>query len=107
MGLLNEAGSAFLKFSEKVVEKTEEFTRIARLHLEIRRLEDDAAGIERELGQIVLSRRDSGASSMDLSDEGITGLAGRVADIKTRIARRREEIEALRFAHRGNNNDEI
>ncbi len=107
MGLLNEAGSAFLKFSERVVERTEDYTKIARLFLEIRRLEDESSGIEREIGRTALSKKEGGATSMDLADGAFTVQADRIMDIKAKIARKREEIDSLRFARRGNYNDEI
>ena len=98
MSFLKDAGKTFIKFSETVVEKTEEYTRIAKLILDIKKLENAIESLHNDIGQYVVKRINEGASSIGTADEPIKGCHEKISENKKLIDAKRHEIEMIKKA---------
>ncbi len=98
MGLLGDAGKTFIKYSEKIVEKTEEYTRIAKLTLDIKKCDESITQAQADMGRYVMQKIDEGATELSLSDDYIKTTAGRINELKESISRKRQEIRDIREA---------
>ncbi len=98
MSFLKDAGKTFIKFSETVVEKTEEYTRIAKLILDIKKLENNIEGLHGDIGQHVVRKIDEGASSVNTGDELVKSCYEKISEDKKLIDDKRKEIEMIKKA---------
>jgi hypothetical protein len=99
MSFLKEAGKSLIKYSEKIVEKTEEYTRIAKLILDIKNMEGKIESVHIETGQYVMKKIEDGADSIDLrNDETVINKARMLSELKNAIRGKRNEIEEMKKA---------
>lgn len=98
MGFLKDARRSFLKYSEMLVDKTEEYTRLAKLSLEIKRLEYTIEKNHIEIGEYVSSKIEEGARELNLEDETISTRHHNISASRETIAARRKEIEEIKQA---------
>lgn len=96
MGILKDAGDTLAKYGEIFINKTEELAKIAKLNLDIKRIQLDQGIAEKELGRHVITQMDGGATSIDVSDQKVKDLHGRVADYKKAIEVKKAEIEKIK-----------
>ncbi len=96
MGILKEAGESIMKYGEILIAKTEELARIAKLNIDIKRLQLDIGIAEKELGRFVLGKIKSGAASLDLNEAEIKKLNERVNALNAQIQGKREEIDKIK-----------
>jgi len=96
MSILKEAGDSFLKYSEIIVSKTSDYTRIAKLNIDIKRIEMEIDRTEKELGAFVLGKIESGASSIDATDQALKYICDKIKKHKSDIDSKKNEIEALK-----------
>ena len=98
MGTIGNVGKVFLKYSEEFVNKTEIYARIAKIYLDINRLETEKNKIFRDLGKMVITEIESGKTAISAQDETISRYAADSHRIDAEIASKREEINALKNA---------
>ena len=96
MGILKDAGDAIAKYGEIIVNKTEELAKIAKLNLDIKRLQLDQGIAEKDLGRHVIARIDEGAGSIDSSEQKVKEIHGKVAELKKCIEEKKAEIEKIK-----------
>ena len=102
MGFLRDASESILKYSGILVNKTEEYTRIAKLNLEVKKVESDIDKREMEIGEIVVDHFDSGQSTIDLNNQKLKELIEQIRTMRSDIERKKDEIEALKKQAEGN-----
>ena len=68
MGLFKDAGESFLNFSERFLDKTEQVAQIARLTMEIKKLEHSIKEVYLDIGKYVYEAVLSG-NAFSESDE--------------------------------------
>jgi hypothetical protein len=107
MGILKEAGETILKYGEIIIIKTEELARIAKLNIDIKRLQLDIGIAEKELGRYILKKIQNGSTSVDLTEAEITNLNDRVNTLKKEIQAKRDEIEKVKSASNVKNSDSV
>ena len=95
MGILKEAGESIMKYGEILIAKTEELARIAKLNIDIKRLQLDIGIAEKELGHLVLKKIQSGASSLDLNESEVKKLNERVNALNSQIQAKREDRKSV------------
>ena len=100
MGIFKDAGDAFIKYGEILINKTEELARIAKLNLDIKRLQIDVGIAEKELGRYVLSTIESGASSVQATDPHVRKGIDKVKSLQAQIQEKKDEIEKIKAAAR-------
>lgn len=96
MGTLKEAGDSFMKFGEMLFHKTEELAKIAKLNIDIKRLQYEMGTAEKELGRYVLGKVETGAASVDLSDPRIGEFVEKVNTLKSQIQSKKEDIDRIK-----------
>src|SRR5271169_2086334 len=95
MGILREAGESIMKYGEILIAKTEELARIAKLNIDIKRLQLDIGIAEKELGRFVLKKIQSGAANIDLNESEVKKLDERVNALNAQIQAKRDEIDKI------------
>ncbi|HNU91449.1 MAG TPA: hypothetical protein PKO25_06220 [Spirochaetota bacterium] len=98
MGFFKNAHKSFIKYGEMLVDKTEEYTRLAKLSLEIKRLEYTIEKNHTEIGEYVSGRIEEGAREISLEDEAVQARYRNIVDCRDTIASRRKEIEEIKQA---------
>ncbi|HPJ37906.1 MAG TPA: hypothetical protein PLT75_05650 [Spirochaetota bacterium] len=96
MSFFKEAGDSLVKYTEKIVNKTEEYAKIGKLTLDIKKLEGSIDKINKELGEYVMSRISEGSDSLSFSDEIIIEKSQMIRDNLSTIESKKAEIEELK-----------
>jgi hypothetical protein len=96
MGILKDTGETLIKFGEIIVNKTEEYAKIAKLNVEIKRFQIDQGIAEKELGRHVISKIENGAPTIEASDPKVKELHETVKTLKNKIEEKKAEIEKVR-----------
>ncbi len=104
MGTFKEVTDTLLKYGEIIVHRTEEYSRIAKLNIDIRRLYGSIERIEKELGSMLIDRIKNGETTFSSQDafikernDKINGIYQDIEAKKTQI----DEIKAARNADQG------
>jgi hypothetical protein len=105
MGILNDAKDTLLKYGGIVVQKTELYTRIAKLNIEIQRLTIDVDKSKQAIGTLVLDRITNGDTTLKLSDASVKELADKVKDLQEQITLKQKKIESLKNEDAREKND--
>jgi hypothetical protein len=96
MGILKDAGDTIVKYGEIIVNKTEELAKIAKLNLDIKRIQIDQGIAEKELGKYVIASIEGGASSIDAADPKVRELMDRVSTFKNKSQEKKTEIDRIK-----------
>ncbi len=96
MGILRDASESILKYSGILVNKTEEYTRMAKLNLEIKKIEGDIDRVHREIGAYIEEKANGGASSIEIGDDSIQGHLASIKEFRSSIGSKKDEIEELK-----------
>jgi len=100
MSFFREAGDSLIKYSEIIVNKTEEYTKIAKLLLDIKKLESDIEKNQSDLGKFVIVCLENGQKTLDLSDLHVSDFFRKIKEDKSVIETKREEINIIKQAGR-------
>jgi hypothetical protein len=103
MSFLRDAGDSLVKYSEIIVNKTEEYTKIAKLMLDIKKLESDIEKNQSKLGKFVIVCLENGQSNLDLADLHVVDFFHKIKDDKVTIDAKREEINIIKQSGRSEN----
>ena len=103
MSFLKEAGDSLIKYSEIIVNKTEEYTKIAKLLLDIKKLESDIEKNQSELGKFVIVSLENGQKNLDLADPHVADFYKRIKEDMACIETKREEINTIKQSGRSEN----
>ncbi len=95
MGLLKDAGESLLNFSERFLDKTEELAQIARITMEIKKLEHSIKEIYLSIGRFVYDQVMDG-KSISNTDDFITGAIATINEHKAKIQEKQNEIENIK-----------
>lgn len=98
MSFFKEAGDSLVKYTEKLVNKTEEYAKIGKLTLDIKKLEGSIDRTNKEIGQYVISKISEGSDSLSFSDELIREKSVLIKENLATIDLKRAEIEELKKA---------
>jgi len=96
MGFLKDASESILKYSGILINKTEEYTRIAKLNLEIKKLEGDIDKLQAEVGRVIEDMANTGAASADMNDSKIAKLLESIKELRSTIGSKKKNIEELK-----------
>lgn len=103
MGFFKDASESLFKYSEKLVNKTEEYAKIAKLSMDIKRFESSIEKIYMEIGEFVKKKIDQGESTINVNDKFLSEKSASIEEIKKNIDAKREEIAAIRKAQPSSN----
>ncbi len=103
MSFLKEAGDSLIKYSEIIVNKTEEYTKIAKLLLDIKKHESDIEKNQSELGKYIIIALENGQKNLDLADPHVADFFKRIKENRVGIETKREEINTIKQSGRSEN----
>ena len=86
------------KYSKKVVGKTGEYSKIAKLTLNIKKNEGSIEQIQTEIGRYVLEKIEKGETTLELGDATIKEFTDRIKEYEEIINAKKIEIEELKKA---------
>ncbi len=93
MGIFKDAGESLLKYGEIIVNKTEEYTKIAKHTFDIKKLEGDEEKIKVQIGKIIIEKLEKGEIKADLKEKEISRLYDEIIIIREKIKSIKAEIE--------------
>lgn len=95
MGLLKDAGDSLINFSERFLDKTEQLAQIARITMEIKKLEHSIKEIHLNIGKYVYDCV-IGNQQISNTDEFITGAIASINEYKAKIEDKQNEIQIVK-----------
>ncbi len=93
MGIFKDAGESLLKYGEIIVNKTEEYTKIAKHTFDIKKLEGDEEKIKIKIGDFIFDKLEKGEKGADLKDREIGNLYNEIISIREKIKSIKADIE--------------
>ncbi len=96
MAFIDDVKHSLLKVSKKIVDKTGDYSRIARLTLDIKKYEGDIEKKLIEIGKIVLAKMEDGEGSLDMKETTLIDIRAKIKTCEADIKTNREEIEKLK-----------
>ncbi|MFW5770073.1 MAG: hypothetical protein ACOCX9_01430 [Spirochaetota bacterium] len=103
MSFFNEARDSIMKYSEKFVNKTEEYAKIGKITMDIKKMENSIEKAYTELGKIVFEKISHGASEIKADEDSINQQVKDVQSYNKTIDEKRKEIEDIKKQYRGTN----
>ena len=96
MSIFKEAGDSILKYGEIVINKTEEYTKIAKLKLEIKQLEGEIEKCHIRAGRLAASEHQKGQPTFDLTQNEIKEIVEKIDSLNEKIEMKKREIESVK-----------
>ena len=96
MSFLKSAGDSIIKYGEIIINKTEDYARIAKLKIDIKYIEDEIEKCYKNAGKIVISEYDNSADSFSVDVNSIKSIAESINKYKTQIEEKRHDISELK-----------
>lgn len=96
MSFFKEAGDSILRYTEKIVNKTEVYAKIGRLVLDIKKIEAEIYKTQKELGEYAYNKFNEGAQAIEAADPAVSPKCDSIRQYHDAIARKREEIAEIR-----------
>ncbi len=96
MSFMKDIKSTFLKYSEKIVNKTDNLTQIAKLNIEIKKSLTAIEDAKTRIGDSVLKKHESDADSIQFKDNEIAGDLEKIDNLKIRINELKISLEEVK-----------
>ena len=100
MSFIKEAGDSLLRYTEKIVNKTEEYAKIGKITLDIKRLESLVQKTYKDMGEYTFNKLNEGSSSVNIDDVFISEKCNLIKKTSETITQKRSEIEDIRQSSR-------
>ena len=100
MSFIKDAGDSLLRYTEKIVTKTEEYAKIGKITLDIKRLESQIQKAYREIGEHTFNTLNSGIGTIGIDDVIISEKCNQIKDTTESIRLKKNEIEEIKKAAR-------
>lgn len=100
MSFFNEARESIMKYSEKFVNKTEEYAKIGKLTMDIKKNENSIEKAYAQLGKNVFEKITLGASEIKADEETISQQVEAIHSYNKTIEEKRNEIEEIKKYYR-------
>lgn len=107
MSIMKDLGRSFLKYSEKVVNKTDNLTRIAKLNIEIKKALTAIEDTKTRIGDSVLKKYESGSESINFTDSGITDDLQTIGELKSKIDDLKNALDEVKKKKEPSENNEV
>lgn len=96
MSIMKNIGRSFLKYSEQVVNKTDSFTQIAKLNIEIKKALSEIEDAKTRIGNFVAEQHAAGKESVKMNDSGISADLLIINELKTKIDSYKKDLEEIK-----------
>ena len=102
MSMMKDFGRTFLKYSEKIVNKTDDLTQIARFNIEIKKALGEIEDTKTSIGDLILKKYESGDDTISLSSDDLTVYFDKINQLKEKIEARKKDLEAVKIKNKTN-----
>jgi hypothetical protein len=96
MSFFKDAGDSFLKLSGKLYNKTEGYTKIAKIVIDIKKIESDIKSQKIILADFILSKVDSGEKQIDLENEKVLTSVNLIKSLSEEVSACKKTIEKIK-----------
>jgi len=96
MSIMKDIGRSFLKYSEKVVNKTDNLTQIAKLNIEIKKTVTAIEDTKTKIGNSVLKKYESGSETISFTDSEITEDLQLIGELKGKIEGLKKALDEVK-----------
>jgi len=96
MSIMKNIGRTFLKYSEQIVNKTDNITQIAKINIEIKKSLSEIEDAKTKIGDYIASLHESESDSVFLNDENISADLQIIDDLKSKIKGLKETLEEIK-----------
>lgn len=86
----------FLKYTEKVVNKTDSLTQMAKLNIEIKKSLSEIEDSKTRIGDYIAGLYESGAESVSLNEKGIADDLQNINNLKAKMKQIKKTLEELK-----------
>lgn len=93
MSITKDIKRSFLKYTEKVVNKTDSLTHIVKLNIEIKKSLADIEDLKTKIGNNIVDLHESGKKSIMFNDKSISDDLDNINNLKTKIAEIKKTLE--------------
>lgn len=96
MSFIKQTGESIMKYGEIIVNKTEGYTRIAKLKLDIKRLEGNIEKCHIKAGVLTTEEYKNGTTSLDLTKSEMKEIVEEIERHTNEINAKKQEIEEIK-----------
>ena len=96
MSYLKKTTESLLKYSSKIANKTESYTKVAKVMLEIKKLEGNLEKTLKDLGQYAIERFENQDKTIELNDSKVNEFLNKAKGFKIRINIKKDELQKLK-----------
>ena len=93
---MNDIKRTFLKYTEKVVNKTDSLTRIAKLNIEIKKSLSEIEDFKTRIGSNIVDLHESGKDSVMFNDKSIADDLHNINNLKSKINKIKKTLEEIK-----------
>ncbi|MFA5518873.1 MAG: hypothetical protein WDA74_06415 [Spirochaetota bacterium] len=96
MSITKDIKRSFLKYTEKVVNKTDSLTRIAKLNIEIKKALAEIEDFKTRIGSNIVDLHESGKDSIMFNDKSISDDLHNINNLKAKINEIKKTLEEIK-----------
>lgn len=93
---IEEIKDNIIKFSKNFADKAEDYAKIAKLQIEIKKIEAEVIVQYKNLGKEVYAERENGKDTISLNEGSILEVNQKIAEMKSKIDGKKAEIEKIK-----------
>ncbi len=93
MSFLADKTKNLVDLGKTIKNKTQEYSTIAKLTLDIKKFENEQEKSQIEIGQYVLEKIKAGDTTLELNDEKLTTHSGKIKELDESIKEKKDAIE--------------
>jgi regulator of replication initiation timing len=103
---MKNIGQVFLKYSEQVVNKTDNFTQMAKINIEIKKALSDIEDAKTRIGDYIAGQHELKNESVLLNDNNISVDLQFISDLKAKIDELKKNLEEIKKKKAPQHNEE-
>ena len=96
MSIFKDASDSIMKYGEMIVNKTEEYSKIAKLNVEIKKLDWDIDKVYKEVGKIVIAKMKENVSEISASNDDLQAMYTKFNDLQNLKKQKKDDIKNIR-----------
>lgn len=96
MSITKDIKRSFLKYTEKVVNKTDSLTHIAKLNIEIKKALSEIEDFKTRIGSSIVDLHEAGKDSIMFNDKSISEDLDNINNLKAKINEIKKTLEEIK-----------
>ncbi len=106
MSIMKDIGNVFLKYSEQVINKTDNLTQMAKINIDIKKSLSEIEDAKTRIGNYISKQHESGTETVILNDKNISADLKLINELKSRIDEWKKTLEEIKKRKAPQQNDE-